>query len=918
MSFLEVLSAVLIGPLKLLFEVVYVIACKLIGDFGLSIIALSLIMNFLVLPLYRRADAMQEEARDTENKLHKGVAHIKKAFSGDEQMMILQTYYRQNDYRPTDALRGSVSLLLEIPFFIAAYQFLSHLELLNGVSFGPIADLSAPDGLLTLGGATINLLPILMTLINVISSALFLKGHPLKTKIQLYAMALFFLVFLYTSPSGLVFYWTLNNLFSLCKTIFYKLKNPKKVAAVLAAICGLVAVLFSIFLYPNGGIKLRAAFICAGIALQYPLLTLKRNKKPKVQVSDELIVRSNRLFGVSAVFLTALIGALIPSTFICASPQEFIDLTNYSNPLWHVAYSLFMTAGAFLVWAGVFYSLASRKGKVVFARVMCVMCVVALVDYMFFGTNLGNLSSTLQYDNGLSFTKAEVLLNLAVVVVAAVAVCIASAKFTKKLAAWLPVGALVLICMTSVNVYEALEPIASAKNSSFTVEVGMPKYELSTEGKNVIVLMLDRALGELVPYMLEEDPELARQFDGFTYYANTISFGLGTNFASPALFGGYEYTPVELNKRESESLAEKHNEALKVLPVLFSENGYDVTVCDPTYAGYQTIPDLSIYDDYPGIEAYITKSGFERQNANSTIQDTRRNLFCFSVMKTLPVCLQNVLYAGGNYNHAVSNGAALNQTVYDRSTAEGTNIEAMVCYNVLDNLPEKSVITNKDKNTALMMTNELTHTAMLFQKPEYTPADYVDNSGYDNVRPMVINGRELHLETSDNMQHYHVNMAAFQRLGEWFDFMRENGVYDNTRIIIASDHGFRFDLLDGMRFDEMLDCTAERFFPLLMVKDFDSTGFETSYDFMTNADVATFATSGIIENPINPFTGKAINSNEKTAHDQMVILDYHDITVNNGNTFCPSYWASIRDNLWDMDAWKVSTEEIVLKEHALP
>lgn len=67
-----------------------------------------------------------------------------------------------------------------------------------------------------------------MTLINVISSAIYLKGFPLKTKIQLYGMALFFLVFLYTSPSGLVFYWTLNNLFSLGKTLFYKIKKPSK------------------------------------------------------------------------------------------------------------------------------------------------------------------------------------------------------------------------------------------------------------------------------------------------------------------------------------------------------------------------------------------------------------------------------------------------------------------------------------------------------------------------------------------------------------------------------------------------------------------------------------------------------------------------------------------------------------------
>ena len=185
MPLLEILGTIFIGPLKLCFEIIFAIANRMIGHPGLAIIVLSLVMNVLVLPLYRRADAMQEEARDIDAKLSKGVSHIKKTFSGDERMMILQTYYRQNDYHPTDALNGSVSLLLEIPFFMAAYQFLAHLEILNGVSLGPIQDLGAPDGLLVIGGITINLLPILMTTVNVISSALYLKGFPLKTKVQL-------------------------------------------------------------------------------------------------------------------------------------------------------------------------------------------------------------------------------------------------------------------------------------------------------------------------------------------------------------------------------------------------------------------------------------------------------------------------------------------------------------------------------------------------------------------------------------------------------------------------------------------------------------------------------------------------------------------------------------------------------------
>ena len=238
MNFADIVLTVLTGPLELIFELIFHLANEFVHHPGLSIIFLSLAMNILVLPLYRRADAMQEEARDTEMRLHAGVAHIKKSFSGDEKMMILQAYYRQNNYKPTDALKGSLSLLLEIPFFMAAYRFLSSLPILSGASLGPIKDLGAPDGLLVIGTLSINILPILMTLINVISCVIYLKGFPLKSKIQLYGMALFFLVFLYTSPAGLVFYWTLNNLFSLVKTIFYKIKNPQLVLRILTAAVG--------------------------------------------------------------------------------------------------------------------------------------------------------------------------------------------------------------------------------------------------------------------------------------------------------------------------------------------------------------------------------------------------------------------------------------------------------------------------------------------------------------------------------------------------------------------------------------------------------------------------------------------------------------------------------------------------------
>ena len=77
MTLFEIIGSILIGPLKLLFEVIFSVAYKIIQNPGSAIIVLSLAMNILVLPLYRRADAIQIEARDTENKLKDVVAHIK-------------------------------------------------------------------------------------------------------------------------------------------------------------------------------------------------------------------------------------------------------------------------------------------------------------------------------------------------------------------------------------------------------------------------------------------------------------------------------------------------------------------------------------------------------------------------------------------------------------------------------------------------------------------------------------------------------------------------------------------------------------------------------------------------------------------------------------------------------------------------
>lgn len=381
MTFFQILDSLLLQPLQLLFEVVYVNANRVIGNPGLSIIVLSLVMNFLVLPLYMRADALQEEERDMEARLHRGVTHIKKTFRGDEKMMILQTYYRQNHYKPTYVLRSAVSLFLEIPFFIAAYRFLSGLELIKGVSFGPIADLGAADGLIAIAGVHINLLPIIMTAVNLVSCIIFTKGATPKTKIQLYVMAVFFLFFLYTSPAGLVFYWTLNNIFSLIKTIFYKLKHPGRVLKILAAVAGAALLALGLVRYSfSERPVVKAALLLLGAALMLPLIVgLIRTKKP---AAGKPATKPNaKIFFGCAAFLALFIGGYIPASVISSSAQEFVNVQMYYSPIWFVINSLCLAIGTFVIWFGIFYWLASPKGKVAFEKVLWMLVGVAIVDF---------------------------------------------------------------------------------------------------------------------------------------------------------------------------------------------------------------------------------------------------------------------------------------------------------------------------------------------------------------------------------------------------------------------------------------------------------------------------------------------------------------------------------------------------------
>ena len=890
MSILEGLRQLILGPIELVLDVIFALAMKITNQPVMSIAILSLAVNLLILPLYNRADAMQKEERELSLRLKPGMDHIKKVFHGDERFMMLQTYYRQNHYKPYYALKGSLSLLLQIPFFMAAYQFLSNLKILQNVGWGPIRSLSLPDGLLTIGSMSINLLPVLMTIINIFSGFVYMRGMPLKSKVQLYGMAGVFLVLLYQSPAGLTLYWTLNNVFSLGKNLIGRCKNPRKVIAFACSLFGIALGFLTLFSYQAEQGRKGIWIVLFAAGMQIPLfMYLLRKKHPRKQEPKDLNLPGYRhIFLLSCLVLTVLSGAYIPAAVIKSSPAEFTEIQHFYSPMNYILNAFLLAAGFFQIWLSVFFGLASSNRKKNYALILAITAVAGLANYMFFGGQYGNMSASLVYDNEITnqIHAGQILLNTGSMLVVAGTVWLIWKKKPVVIQAFFVTVCIALIGMSAVDIISIrgrmpeMERLAGQNQQNDAIS-----YRLDRNGKNVIVLMMDRAIGAFVPYMFQERPELQEQFTGFVFYPNTLSYGHNTNAGSPALYGGYEYLPEKMNQRTDLLLKDKQNEALKIMPVNFLQHGFEVTVSDPPLANYQWIPDLSIFNDYPEIRTFNAIGKISKEDsALIRIASRNRNFFCYSIFRMAPVGIHAELYDDGNYN----------QTDAEKNVDQYSYF--MDSYEVLSNLPRFFSIQDSGENTFLMMSNDTTHDVLILKEPEYEPQrGYVDNAAYDqkHSRKEAADGSSITLVTESQREHYQCNMAAMIQIGKWLDYLRKENVYDNTRIIIVADHGR--DLGFPGMINDAAGIDVLSYNPLLMVKDFNrNEHFEISSRFMTNADTPFLACKGLMDNPYNPFLRVVLSDQDKKNEIQTVCSTNWNAEINNGFIFADSKYYNVR------------------------
>lgn len=866
-----------------------------------AIIGVSIAINFLALPLYNIADALQEKERSLQKKMEGRLARIKKAFKGDERFMMISTYYRENGYHPLYALRSSLSILIEIPFFIAAYHFLSHCELLKNVSFFIFKDLGSADHLFSFSIAGklfyINVLPILMTAINLVSAIIYTKGFPIREKLQTFVLAAVFLVLLYNSPSGLVFYWILNNLFSLAKNVV--LKTGKGNQVVFWCI-GAVLLAGSILLTKDATHWKAAVLMCANVCyfispFVYKIISKRIGIKFNFLHPNKSYLVILILAGLASAILAGLV---LPSSTIATSPIEFSYLGNIAKPTAFVWSAFWTFTGFFVFWPVAVYKMFGINVKKWLPLVMLVIFVMCFLDAFIFKGEYGNLNAVFDVENIMTIGGFSVknLCEFGVSVLSAICFILLLLRLKANLvlqvvlfSVCLGLGALSATKLNKINkVFEEYSVnTEEARNKKLTDKIE-PVYNLSKTGKNVIVLFLDRAISVFLTYAVQEIPELKDQLAGFSFYPNTVSFGTCTDQGSPAMVAGYEYSMDKINARKDELLKDKHNEAWLVMPRLFADAGYEVTITDPSEPNYSWKGDLSAFKKYPEINVreiegkylnyYSEEKLLQKKTADLSLL-CKTSIVDFSMVQILPAFIRCIFYKN------------CKNVTYRSVTGFAESFSSLYC------LPEITQYSSS-KNTFTFIENDTTH------NPEYlNPPFYDAPAESDADKAPGLYG----VKDDITAIHYHAFVAALKQAGKWFDELRKNGVYDNTRIIIVADHGRNIQLKELEKFtDKEIAC----FLPLLMVKDFDSNKpLSIKTDFMTNADTIFAAKKGLGLSDINPFTGKELkqqkengvnvyynignnewNPTNMTGKKQFSIDDKSAYHVNPGNIFDPDNW----------------------------
>ena len=196
---------------KLLLSFMYAIH-SVIPSWGWSIVIMTICIKTLFWPLTAKASKSQKRMAQIQGPM----AEMKEKYKDNPQKIQQETLklFKEHQVNP---VAGCLPMIIQMPIFLGLFYMLRTASELRHEPFLWVADLSLPDTQFEIGGFPVNILPMIMGVTMFLQMSMMPvspTADPAQQKIFKF-LPFIFLIFLYNFASGLVLYWTVQNILTI-------------------------------------------------------------------------------------------------------------------------------------------------------------------------------------------------------------------------------------------------------------------------------------------------------------------------------------------------------------------------------------------------------------------------------------------------------------------------------------------------------------------------------------------------------------------------------------------------------------------------------------------------------------------------------------------------------------------------------
>lgn len=884
---------IILFPFTILITKVLETSFIISGDYGISLILVSFFITLITAPLYLLADKWKAEEVSLKNKMAFSLESINANYSGSKKFYLTKTLQKIWGYTSLHSFKTSFGLILQIPFFFGAYEALSHFNAFEGISFLFINDLSLSDSLFF----GLPFLPFLMTFLNIISSAYYTGTFSLQKNKSLYIMAAVFLLLLYKSPSALLVYWSFNNIFSILKIFVLKqfglfkpsesiVVSKKKVKQIDYKLLQIVAQFFVVFLFAAIAsyfaykreflyfsiitfliiiLALASAIYIVFFKKQYrylsafiPCMLLALVISALYYISDGRSIFLSRMnFGLLVplsfsfcfllyplsslltylkkekiifkqkytIFLLAFLSFFLfvyqPLAFYLSAPKDIGVSLSEVLSLSFLLFFIFLAIGTVLV--NIF-----KKHKNLPAFFMLFLALIILFYSNVYKPNVGMINA-LTFQNPHEIEKMHLVRFLLdpIILAAFLFISVIIFKTQFKFFGYLAI----LFCFTLsghlIFIYKNLdkaelkfEAVQRENNTKPTIPASaFENHVFSKTKKNVFFLIADMFNGNYLRRIVEEEPQYIEKLSGFIYYPDCLSISYATPTSLSAMWAGPDYLPhllIDNGLTGSEELYAASESFFRKA----KNAGYDITLSRTYFVSEKVkkennLENVALYIDY-----WKEKNEYEEIKSNASYKNLP---FLVSIFNASPWFLRNFIYDDAEW--LLYRGKGKFSIFAEESLMDLAYFEL---------LPEFSSVSDDADGLFLYYHNNLPHDPYGIDKD----GKLVKDSYPEKSIPNFTNTKAA----------YYSAKKVISMLVNFTDWLKENEVYDNTMIIVVSDHGSPLGdsdaPLDFFKTPFTGAMEAGKSQSLFLVKDFNNkNNFIESKDLVSSSDITLYMES---------------------------------------------------------------------------